>query len=61
VSSSFNISPLLHEDKNAIINGVDIHKKFNGLFPCFNDSLPDSFGNSVFKEWLEQNNIDLSI
>ena len=60
VNSSFNISPLLHEDKNAIINGVDFHKKFNGLFPCFNDSLPDSFGNSVFKEWLEQNNIDQS-
>ncbi len=60
INAPFNISPLLHEDKKQIINGFDFHKKFNGLFPCFNDSLPDSFGNIVFKEWLEQNKIDQS-
>lgn len=60
LNAGFSISPLLHADKKEIINGSDYHKKFNGLFPCFHDSLPDSFGNIVFKEWLEQNKIDSS-
>jgi serine/threonine-protein kinase HipA len=60
VNSSINLSPLLHENKLQLLNGFDFHKKFNGLPSCFNDSLPDSFGNIVFKEWLEQNKIDQS-
>lgn len=60
LKTDFNISPLLHPNKKEIINGSDFNKKFNGLFPCFNDSLPDSFGNIIFKEWLEQNKIDQS-
>jgi serine/threonine-protein kinase HipA len=60
LKAGFSISPLLHTDKKEIINGSDYKKKFNGLFPCFHDSLPDSFGNMVFKEWLLQNKIDQS-
>ena len=60
LNAGFTISPLLHPVKKDIINGSDYNKKFNGLFPCFHDSLPDSFGNIVFKEWLEQNKIDQS-
>lgn len=32
---------------------------FRGLPPMFADSLPDSFGNIVFKEWLEATHRDL--
>lgn len=56
----FNIAPLIHGDKNAPLTGINFSPKFNGLPPCFNDALPDSFGNNVFKEWLEQNKIDQS-
>jgi len=40
--------------------GHDFHDKFNGLIPAFNDSLPDAFVNIVFKEWLEQNDMNQS-
>lgn len=33
---------------------------FRGLPPVISDSLPDYFGNIVFKEWLEANHKDLS-
>ncbi len=60
INAPFNIAPIIHRDKEIILNGNDFHDKFLGLIPTFNDSLPDSFGNIVFKEWLEQMNIDQS-
>jgi serine/threonine-protein kinase HipA len=43
------------------VNEVQVFKKFNGetfrgLPPIFADSLPDMFGNIIFKSWLESNN-----
>ena len=43
------------------VNEVQVFKKFNGetfrgLPPIFADSLPDMFGNIIFKSWLENNN-----
>ncbi|MFT4679558.1 MAG: serine/threonine-protein kinase HipA [Flavobacteriales bacterium] len=60
LNSNINISPVLHPDKQDRLTGSDYHNKFNGLIPTFNDSLPDSFGNTVFKEWLEQMKMDQS-
>ncbi|MEX2485355.1 MAG: type II toxin-antitoxin system HipA family toxin [Brumimicrobium sp.] len=60
INSNFNIAPLLHENKNEVLSGKDYARQFQGMIPIFNDSLPDSFGNKVFKEWLEQTNIDQS-
>jgi len=54
----FNFAPIIHENKQRIIEGKNFNDFFNGLPPCFNDSLPDSFGNTVFKEWMEYNNIN---
>lgn len=58
LNSSFNIAPLIHENKEEGLYGHDFHENFIGLIPTFNDSLPDAFGNIVFKEWLEQMAID---
>lgn len=60
VESPINIAPIIHREKEELLNGNDFHEKFLGLIPTFNDSLPDSFGNIVFKEWLEQMDIDQS-
>jgi len=60
VNSKINISPVLHQNKSEGLTGSDYSRKFNGMIPPFNDSLPDSFGNTVFKEWLEQMNMDQS-
>lgn len=60
LEESYTIAPLIHENKKSLLIGSDFNSKFKGLPPCFNDSLPDSFGNIVFKEWLEQNKIDQS-
>tara|TARA_R110002072_G_scaffold303044_1_gene492061 strand:+ start:2650 stop:3960 length:1311 start_codon:yes stop_codon:yes gene_type:complete len=60
VDSPINIAPLLHPDKKELLFGNNHHEKFLGMIPTFNDSLPDSFGNVVFKEWLEQIDIDQS-
>lgn len=43
------------------VKEVQVFKKFNnetfrGLPPIFADSLPDMFGNIIFKSWLEKNN-----
>lgn len=35
------------------------NETFRGLPPMISDSLPDSFGNLVFKEWLEESNKDI--
>ncbi|MFT7002431.1 MAG: serine/threonine-protein kinase HipA [Spirosomataceae bacterium] len=32
---------------------------FKGIPPMFADSLPDAFGNIIFKKWLEMNNKSL--
>ena len=60
IQSSFNIAPIIHKEKEESLSGNDFHEKFSGLIPTFNDSLPDSFGNIVFKEWLEHMDIDQS-
>jgi serine/threonine-protein kinase HipA len=52
--------------KTGILNRikeVQIFKKYNtdtfkGIPPCFADSLPDMFGNIIFKTWLESKNKD---
>ena len=58
LDSPFNIAPLIHPNKEELIFGNNHHEKFLGMIPTFNDSLPDSFGNIVFKEWLEQIDMD---
>lgn len=60
LESKFNIAPILHPDKPSRLSGNDYPKQFKGMIPTFNDSLPDSFGNTIFKEWLEQMDIDQS-
>lgn len=60
IESVINIAPIIHANKAQRLIGSDFHNKFNGLIPTFNDSLPDAFGNTVFKEWLERNKIDQS-
>lgn len=60
IDSDINIAPILHQNKRERLSGSDYPKQFNGMIPVFNDSLPDSFGNTVFKEWLEQMNMDQS-
>lgn len=60
INAPFNIAPIIHEDKKERLIGSDFHDKFKGLIPTFNDSLPDAFGNIVFKEWLEQNDMNQS-
>lgn len=57
VKSDFNLAPILHPQKKEILYGNDFHEKFEGLIPVFKDSLPDAFGNVVFKEWLEQSGL----
>ena len=58
IDAPFNIAPIIHRDKRVVLSGNDFHDNFLGLIPTFNDSLPDSFGNIVFKEWLEQMDMD---
>ncbi len=60
LKAPYNIAPIIHSNKEEKLFGNDFHEKFNGMIPAFNDSLPDSFGNIIFKEWLEQNNINQS-
>lgn len=60
IHSDINVAPILHPTKRDRLSGNDYPKQFNGMIPVFNDSLPDSFGNTVFKEWLEQMNMDQS-
>jgi serine/threonine-protein kinase HipA len=60
INSPLNISPILHQNKLVGLTGSDYPQKFDGMIPIFNDSLPDSFGNTVFKEWLEHMKIDQS-
>ncbi len=45
------------------VSQVQVFKKYNnetfrGLPPLFADSLPDMFGNIIFKSWMESNNRD---
>lgn len=60
IQSSFNIAPIIDKEKGESLSGNDFHDNFLGLIPTFNDSLPDSFGNIVFKEWLEQMDMNQS-
>jgi len=60
LEASMNIAPIIHTDKSEVLMGSNFAEKFNGMIPTFSDSLPDSFGNVVFKEWLEMNDLDQS-
>ncbi len=60
LDSPINIAPIIHPNKKDLLFGNDFNEKFAGMIPTFNDSLPDSFGNIVFKEWLEQMDMDQS-
>jgi serine/threonine-protein kinase HipA len=60
LSSIINIAPIIHSNKKEGLTGSDYPRQFNGMIPTFNDSLPDSFGNIVFREWLEQMKMDQS-
>ncbi len=54
LNTDFNLAPILHPQKKEILYGSNFHEKFGGMIPIFKDSLPDAFGNVVFKEWLDQ-------
>ncbi|TVR42499.1 MAG: type II toxin-antitoxin system HipA family toxin [Cryomorphaceae bacterium] len=58
LKANFNLSPVLHANKEEFLYGFDFHTRFEGMIPLFNDSLPDSFGNIVFKEWAEHQNLN---
>lgn len=60
VESPINIAPILHREKGDLLYGNDYPEGFQGMIPTFKDSLPDSFGDVVFKEWLEQMNLSSS-
>lgn len=60
LDAPFNIAPIIHPNKREFLIGHDFHDKFQGMVPTFYDTLPDAFGNVIFKEWLEQMNMDQS-
>ncbi|MGL4582738.1 MAG: HipA N-terminal domain-containing protein, partial [Flavobacterium sp.] len=47
---------LIRKTKNVQLFDQYSGETFRGLPPVIADSLPDMFGNIVFKEWLEANN-----
>lgn len=62
VRSGYDIAPLLASIRsNAAINGFPIYpesnKLFGGLPSMIADSLPDHWGNTVFREWARQKGI----
>lgn len=62
VEDSFkNLFPfLIRKTKNVQLFDQYSGETFRGLPPVIADSLPDMFGNIVFKEWLEANNKEMS-
>lgn len=62
VEASFkNLFPfLIRKTKNVQLFDQYLGETFRGLPPVIADSLPDMFGNIVFKEWLEANNKEMS-
>lgn len=62
VDDSFkNLFPfLIRKTKNVQLFDQYSGETFRGLPPVIADSLPDMFGNIVFKEWLEANNKEMS-
>ncbi|SEJ35245.1 serine/threonine-protein kinase HipA [Myroides marinus] len=62
VEASFkNLFPfLIRKTKNVQLFDQYSGETFRGLPPVIADSLPDMFGNIVFKEWLEANNKEMS-
>lgn len=59
-NASYNLSPIIDSEKDSIQLGIDYSSGFEGMIPMLNDSLPDSFGNKVFLEWLNSTDIDKS-
>ncbi len=55
---SFNPAPLIINSGSGKIAGFDFDDIYNGLFPSFIDSLPDSFGNKVFKAWMVEKGLE---
>ncbi|MDM1368307.1 type II toxin-antitoxin system HipA family toxin [Myroides marinus] len=62
VDDSFkNLFPfLIRKTKNVQLFDQYSGETFRGLPPVIADSLPDMFGNIVFKEWFEANNKEMS-
>ncbi len=65
LSSGWNISPLmLPIDSREVQNGLDIRggspkDMFKGLLPVFADSLPDHWGNSLFRSWAKEHKVSM--
>lgn len=56
-----NLFPyIIRKSKNAQVFSEFAGETFRGLPPMIADSLPDFFGNIVFKEWLETNHKELN-
>lgn len=58
LNAPFNLSPVIDDSKNPFQYGHDYHQGFQGVIPVLNDSLPDSFGDKVFIEWLNSTQIN---
>ena len=50
-------SPLVHSRQS--IRGTNPKDRFGGLHPIFADSLPDHWGNSIFRKWAEGHKISM--
>lgn len=61
LSSSYDIAPLsgLKSHSGSIIRGGDPKGIFRGLPPVFADSLPDHWGNSIFRAWAKNKGISM--
>lgn len=61
LSSSYDIAPLsgLKSHSGSIIRGGDPKGIFRGLPPVFADSLPDHWGNSIFRAWAKNKGINM--
>ena len=50
-------SPLVQSRQS--IRGTSPKDRFGGLHPVFADSLPDHWGNSIFRKWAEDHKISM--
>jgi serine/threonine-protein kinase HipA len=54
----FNPAPFIIKPQIRKYLGNDFDEIYNGLFPPFIDSLPDSFGNKVFTAWMNEKGLE---
>ncbi len=65
LSSGLDISPLMMPlDSKVVQSGLDIRggnpkNEFRGLPPVFADSLPDHWGNSLFRSWAKEHRVSM--